>query len=155
MGVTIIRPGRKPDERATPDEEAKPAEPYSVGYGHPPLHTQFKKGSSGNPRGRPKGSKNFNTIIAEELERTIVVNENGRRRPISRGRALIKRLIATALSGDLKAMALIVKMFPGADQAKHERQRAQDTDQVDLEILAAYREGLLRQERHRDQDDPQ
>lgn len=30
---------------------------YDVGYGRPPEETRFKKGQSGNPRGRPKGSK--------------------------------------------------------------------------------------------------
>jgi hypothetical protein len=27
---------------------------YEVGYGKPPQSTQFKKGKSGNPKGRPK-----------------------------------------------------------------------------------------------------
>ena len=26
-----------------------------TGYGNPPIHSQFKPGQSGNPRGRPKG----------------------------------------------------------------------------------------------------
>ncbi len=35
-----------------------------VGYKKPPLHSRFKKGQSGNPRGRPRGSKNFSTLRA-------------------------------------------------------------------------------------------
>src|SRR5262249_2514390 len=45
--------------------------PYAVGYGNPPQATQFKPGQSGNPGGRPKGSKNFASLIESELNKRI------------------------------------------------------------------------------------
>ena len=57
---------------------------YKVGYKKPPLHTRFKKGQSGNPRGRPKGSKNFSTLLAEALNEPVIVAEDGKRRRISK-----------------------------------------------------------------------
>ena len=38
---------------------------YPVGYGKPPLQSRFKAGTSGNARGRPKGSKNLKTLVKE------------------------------------------------------------------------------------------
>ena len=38
---------------------------YKVGYGKPPKKTRFKKGTSGNPGGRPKGSRSFESIYEE------------------------------------------------------------------------------------------
>jgi hypothetical protein len=50
---------------AGPNEETHPGanSNYQVGYGRPPAKSRFKKGTSGNPRGRPKHSKNMKTII--------------------------------------------------------------------------------------------
>jgi S-adenosylmethionine/arginine decarboxylase-like enzyme len=47
-----------------------------VGYGKPPLHTRFKKGQSGNPRGRPRGAKNLSTLVSDALDQTVVVPGN-------------------------------------------------------------------------------
>jgi hypothetical protein len=74
-----------------------------VGYRHPPAGAQFKKGSSGNPKGRPKGSKNLRTDLAEELQERVVVTEKGASRCISKQRALVKTMLAKALSGDARA----------------------------------------------------
>lgn len=75
---------------------------YQVGYGKPPRHTRFRKGQSGNPRGRPPGSKNLATIVGEALEQKVVVNDNGRRRKISKREAMITQLVNRSAQPILK-----------------------------------------------------
>lgn len=81
---------------------------YEVGYGKPPMHTRFKKGASGNPKGRPKGSKNLATLLEKELKQRVVVTEGGRRRSITKQEAMVKHLVNKAVSGDRPLMQLLL-----------------------------------------------
>jgi hypothetical protein len=64
---------------------------YRVGYANPPKHTRFTKGRSGNPRGRPAGTKNLATMMIEELTRTVSIVENGKRTKIPKIRAAVRK----------------------------------------------------------------
>jgi hypothetical protein len=57
---------------------------YDVGYGKPPRHSRFKKGRSGNPHGRPQGSRNMSTLLDRALNEQVVVSENGKRKTITK-----------------------------------------------------------------------
>lgn len=48
---------------------------YEVGYGKPPVATRFRKGVSGNPRGRPKGARNRRPALNEERLKDIILDE--------------------------------------------------------------------------------
>jgi hypothetical protein len=76
---------------------------YEIGYGKPPKHSRFKRGQSGNPRGRPSGTRNLKTDLAEELAERIAISEGGRRHAVSKQRGMPKQLIAKALKGDVRA----------------------------------------------------
>lgn len=84
---------------------------YEVGYRRPPKSGRFKKGQSGNPRGRPKGSNNFLTLLDQELAQSIVVNENGKKKSITRMQAMVKRIVAGALQGDQRATLTLVEIL--------------------------------------------
>ena len=84
---------------------------YEIGYRRPPKSGQFKKGQSGNPKGRPKGSNNFLTLLDQELEQPIVVNENGKKKTLTRMQAMVKRVVAGALQGDQKALLTLVEIL--------------------------------------------
>lgn len=79
-----------------------------VGRGKPPKATRFKPGQCGNPKGRPKGSKNVTTHIREEMNVRIPVTEEGKRRKITKGQAVAKQLVNKAVAGDPKAAAAIM-----------------------------------------------
>jgi hypothetical protein len=80
---------------------------YQVGYGKPPRHTRFRKGLSGNPRGRPGGSKNLATLFSEALNETVTVVKNGRRRAITKREAVIAQLVNKSAGADLRAIKIL------------------------------------------------
>ena len=51
---------------------------YPVGYGKPPAESRFQKGQSGNPGGRPRGTKKLVTLLGEVLsQRSGLPNPDG------------------------------------------------------------------------------
>jgi hypothetical protein len=84
---------------------------YPVGYKKPPRHTRFKPGQSGNVSGRAKKIRTPDEVVEEEFRTPVTtVDANGKRRKISMWQAIVKRCTALAAKGDLKAMALVLKL---------------------------------------------
>ena len=96
------------DDSRDNEEPAEEAPQYSVGYGKPPVHSRFKKGQSGNPKGRPKGERNRATILNSILNERVVVTDNGTRKHITKQEAVYKQLVNKAASGDFRAAQLLL-----------------------------------------------
>jgi hypothetical protein len=83
---------------------------YKVGYGRPPEHTRFRKGQSGNSKGRPKGAKDLGGIFQRLLGELVQVREGERIRSMTKGEAMLQKLVVKALNGDLRAMMQVVAL---------------------------------------------
>lgn len=88
---------------------------YKVGYGSPPRENQFKPGKSGNPSGRPRKSKNPDTIAKEEINRMIVVNDNGHRYKMSALQACLRQIVNMAIKGNAQSQRMVISLVKEID----------------------------------------
>jgi hypothetical protein len=77
------------------------------GYRKPPKHTQFKKGQSGNPSGKAKGTLNIATVLENTLRQTVVIVDGAEKKTMSKLEAAVKQLVDKAIQGDMYALRLL------------------------------------------------
>lgn len=121
-----------------------------VGYGKPPEHTRFKKGKSGNPRGRPRGSLNMVTVLERTLRDKVVINENGVRKTVTKLEAAVKQLVNKAASGDLAAMRQLSALAGAAEVESAATQKESSMTEADQKIIDRFLEGLQKSNRRTD-----
>jgi hypothetical protein len=122
--------------RKQPRGARPPGKPTDVGYGRPPVTHQFKPGQSGNPRGRPKGTKNEATMLHEVLNRRIEVRQNGMLRRVTVLEALLLRSVEDGLKGNPKAAAFLLNRHAMAERGNPDPQTSDEEDKHVIESFA-------------------
>lgn len=150
MRTPIDLEGRS-DGPIPPSDEAAPAPPrppYQVGYGRPPRDGQFKKGKSGNPAGRPKGSQSIASLMRKYGQKTMRVQMGGHTRIMTWDEIIVAQLLSLAEQGHPRARAYCVEVLQAIDAREEPEANAGGvatlpTDEFDK--LAELREADRRQ----------
>ena len=89
----------------------KTPESYEVGYRRPPKSSQFRKGQSGNPRGRTKGSTTPSVLLKQILDRRVSVRQDGRSVHMSALEVIFNTTVRQAMLGDTRSLGQLMKLM--------------------------------------------
>jgi len=128
---------------------------YEIGYGKPPKRTQFKKGQSGNKKGRPKDSNYFNTDLGEVLRAPVTVTENGKPKIVSTQMVILLKLKEKAMKGDARAMDLFVVLAQQLSEEKEGRSAERKLSADEEAILERFEADLVARAANGDAADPE
>lgn len=114
------------------DDEVPESGDYLVGYKKPPKATQFSKGETGNPRGRPRKPKPeertitfsdapYDAAFREEIYRKLKLRENGEEVELLVPQAIMRARIMSALKGNRFAQKAILEELERKEQEYFQR----------------------------------
>jgi hypothetical protein len=96
----------------------KGIEAAAVGYRRPPTKSQFKKGRSGNPKGRPKSRGDLGPLLAEAFDEPVRIRIGKKVKKVTKEEAMLTSIVNSALKGDLKAVRALARIGERAGALK-------------------------------------
>jgi hypothetical protein len=121
-----------------PDRKNSKSSDYVVGYRRPPKATRFTAGKSGNPKGRPKGSRSVGALLQDIIRQKVAVTENGKTRRMSVLEVMFRRLVNDAMRSDARAMKLLLSLVDRYGDSPEAALHLGDVLAEDRAILAQY-----------------
>jgi Family of unknown function (DUF5681) len=112
--MTIDSDAPKLGDRAETPAEGKADR---VGYCHPPRHTQFRPGQSGNPSGRPKRRRSFKADIAAALDAASTTAGDR-----TKQQAIAENLMNDALARSPLAIKIVAPIALTLDEGEDNRE---------------------------------
>jgi hypothetical protein len=121
-----------------PDRKSSKPADYTVGYRRPPKATQFTAGKSGNPKGRPKGSRPVGAVLQDIIQQKVSVTESGRTRRIPVLEVMLRRLANDAMRSDQRAIKLVLSLVDRYAESPETARQLREMLAEDAAILAQY-----------------
>ena len=117
---------------------------YEIGYCKPPVHTRFKPGQSGNPKGKPKGLTNYKTDARKFIAAPVRVTVAGKPSTVSRQMAALMVLWDEVMKRDARALSRFLDMVRevNSEELTHLADAVQSEE--DQKILENYKARLLK-----------
>jgi len=114
------------------------------GYKNPPKEHQFRKGKSGNPKGRPRKKKQSSSdpgldLIASvhrELGKTISVQENGQHKEITKLEAFSAQLVAQSVNGKPSQQKMLLSLLMLDTHEETQKQTLEQLQSHDEDLLS-------------------
>jgi len=142
MQPSSENPNAKREAWESDEQTDRSSSSERVGFCRPPKATRFRKGISGNPKGRPKGSLNVATALMKALREKVVLNEGGKRKTVTKLEAAVKQLVNKAASGEISALKQLLELARDAEtkQSVVSASQAPAFSKIDREVM----EGILK-----------
>src|SRR4051794_36308881 len=119
---------KPPSPQSRPKHKSFEQDEGPVGYCKPPRQSQFRPGQSGNPKGRPKSSRNLKTILEAVLRAPMKIKKGGRVLRVTALEALAWGDLTGALKGDPKAHSNLMQLIRLSGVGAEEETRPEKFD---------------------------